>query len=335
VNFYEELGVPPDATPETIRDAYRNAARLLHPDLQTDPDLKESAETRMKRLNHVYAILSHAGQRRRYDLELAGSAPRVTPVIVEVERFDRGRGGTLVWIAATAVCAALILWLGIRESSSSPAVYSGASLAENPAVKAPIPTPAKTAAPVKPAAPQRADELAVLRGQLLAADAGLHKREESKAVPLENLTPAPLAVSQHNQDVLPAASLPRVEAPAVATWSGSWTYAGSGAGDQTQGLLPPEFIIATIREENGRIRGQYHARFKVKDARISPVVNFQFEGAVSGNTARLPWSGDGSAKGEVQLRLISATALEINWSAATLGKTMGLDSGTAILNKKN
>ena len=42
MNFYEELGVPPDAPLAAIRDAYRNVARLLHPDAQTDPVLKES-----------------------------------------------------------------------------------------------------------------------------------------------------------------------------------------------------------------------------------------------------------------------------------------------------
>jgi hypothetical protein len=334
VNFYEELGVPPDATPETIRDAYRNAARLLHPDLQTDPDLKESAETQMKRLNHVYGVLSHGMLRRRYDLELARPAPCVAVVRIEVRHFHRGRGGTLVWVAATAVCALAILWVGTRESSSRPAVYVQAPAPARPQVTA-APVAKVLPIPMSPIPPKRDDELAALRGRVLAAEAGQQKKERPKTVVEENLTPAPLAVSQHSQDILPAATLPRLEALAVATWSGSWSYSETGAGDRKQGLFPPEFIHAVLSEDRGRIRGQYHARFRVKDAGISPDVDFQFEGTASGNAARLPWSGVGGARGEVRLRLISATALEISWSANTLGKTMGLDSGMAVLSKEN
>lgn len=127
MTFYEELGVPPDAPLETIRDAYRNVARLLHPDLQTDPVLKESAEAQMKRINHLYGILSDPVRRRRYDQELAQPVERPVPFYVQAsppaDQFPRGNNGALVWLAATAVCASFIIWLATRESSSSPAVY--------------------------------------------------------------------------------------------------------------------------------------------------------------------------------------------------------------------
>ncbi len=45
----------------------------------------------------------------------------------------------------------------------------------------------------------------------------------------------------------------------------------------------------------------------------------------------LPWSGGDGAKGEVQLKLISETSLEVVWSATQLGRTLGLAAGSAVL----
>jgi curved DNA-binding protein CbpA len=379
VTFYEELGVPADASLETIRDAYRNVARLLHPDVQTDPVLKESAEAQMKRINHLYGILSDPRRRRLYDQELASPAERPAPIFIQAapppDRFDRGNYGTLVWLAATAVCATFVIWLATRESSSSPAVYplpaSGgqASGAQAPAASTSRPSTSRpgtrAAATVPPpaaipekakAVEQRDDELAALRGQLLAANTDRARLEKQMAArdavrrapnPV-NLTPEPLAAPQPAPEIpLPAVLPPVAAAPAPARtepppviapgarWAGSWAYHQARTEMQSKALFPPEFIEAVITEDKGRIRGQYHARFKVADANISPDVDFRFEGKIAGPAGSLSWTGTGGAKGEVQLRLISGTTLEIVWSATQLGKSMGLASGTAVLDRKN
>jgi hypothetical protein len=162
------------------------------------------------------------------------------------------------------------------------------------------------------------------------------KDAERKAANPANLTPAPLVPS----DAPPEISLPAVLAPTApparaAQWSGSWAYHQAHGEKQNKALFPPEYIEAVITEDAGRIRGQYHARFKVGDAGISPDVDFRFEGAVSGPAGRFLWTGTGGARGEVQLRLVSGTNLEIVWSATELGKSMGLASSTALLSRKN
>jgi curved DNA-binding protein len=62
-DYYEVLGVPRDADPDTLRRAYRKLARKYHPDLNSDGD----AEERFKELGEAYEVLSDADKRERYD----------------------------------------------------------------------------------------------------------------------------------------------------------------------------------------------------------------------------------------------------------------------------
>ena len=62
-DYYEVLGVPRDADPDTIRSAYRKLARKYHPDLNSDGD----AEERFKELGEAYEVLSDTDKRARYD----------------------------------------------------------------------------------------------------------------------------------------------------------------------------------------------------------------------------------------------------------------------------
>lgn len=375
MTLYEELGVPPDATPDAIREAYRNAARLLHPDAQTNPVLKESAEVQMKRINHLYEVLSDPQRRRGYDHELARlHEPRET-IVVEAplprHSSHPDNRGTIAWLAATAICAAFVVWLATRESpapvtyphafsQSSAGAIAGASMM-SPLAKAPAGTP-----PDARVERQRADEVVQLRAELAAANedrARLMKlvaameadRRIAPAPQIPRQIPAPqittglappsLTPTAPAEVAIPVAS-PRIEPPAPAARStsaaehqprlaGSWAYHHPQKDKITGALFPPEFIETVISEENGLIRGQYHARFKVGKAKISPDVDFRFEGRISGTSGRFAWFGTGGAKGEVRVRLVSDTALEVVWAASSLGSSMGLASGTAVLDRKN
>lgn len=70
---YEILGVPPGATQDAIRKAYRSLARAHHPDVSGDPGAAE----RFGRIAEAYEVLSDAVRRRAYDRVLReGAAPR-------------------------------------------------------------------------------------------------------------------------------------------------------------------------------------------------------------------------------------------------------------------
>jgi len=63
-SLYEVLGVPPDATPRQIRQAYRLAARRTHPDAGGQAPA-------FARVGVAYRVLGDPESRRRYDRRLA------------------------------------------------------------------------------------------------------------------------------------------------------------------------------------------------------------------------------------------------------------------------
>ncbi|MEZ4430703.1 MAG: J domain-containing protein [Nannocystaceae bacterium] len=63
-DHYAVLGVPPEATPDEIKRAYRRLAMETHPDRHpNDPD----AEDRFRRISAAYAVLSDPAQRARFN----------------------------------------------------------------------------------------------------------------------------------------------------------------------------------------------------------------------------------------------------------------------------
>jgi curved DNA-binding protein CbpA len=83
-NYYELLGVPPDASREEIHSAYRRLARRCHPDLNAAGD----AGARFNELSDAYEVLQDPAQRARYDRSTAVDRP--SPA-AQVTFFSAGR----------------------------------------------------------------------------------------------------------------------------------------------------------------------------------------------------------------------------------------------------
>ena len=64
-DHYLTLGVHPDASPEEIKDAFRNLSKKFHPD--KNPDFTKEANERFKKLEEAHSVLSDPEQRREYD----------------------------------------------------------------------------------------------------------------------------------------------------------------------------------------------------------------------------------------------------------------------------
>jgi curved DNA-binding protein len=108
-DYYDILGVPPTASADVIKSAYRKLARKFHPDVSKEAD----AEDRFKEVNEAYEVLRDAEKREHYDaLRARGYRPgeefRPPPDFGDVDvdfgsegglgdlfeaLFGRGRGG--------------------------------------------------------------------------------------------------------------------------------------------------------------------------------------------------------------------------------------------------
>jgi formylglycine-generating enzyme required for sulfatase activity len=69
MKYYEILDIPPTATDEQIRAAYRILVQLHHPDRlqQVSAAVRQYAEERLKKINEAYQVLGDPERRARYD----------------------------------------------------------------------------------------------------------------------------------------------------------------------------------------------------------------------------------------------------------------------------
>jgi len=63
VDYYEIMGLAPEATAEEIKRTYRKLARKYHPDVSDESD----AEARFKAIGEAYAVLKDSERRAEYD----------------------------------------------------------------------------------------------------------------------------------------------------------------------------------------------------------------------------------------------------------------------------
>ncbi|MEB3288647.1 MAG: J domain-containing protein [Leptolyngbya sp.] len=69
--YYDRLGVKPTASPQQIRQAFRELSKLYHPDTTTLPE--EEATEKFQQLNEAYGVLSSPDRRWTYDKQVGYS----------------------------------------------------------------------------------------------------------------------------------------------------------------------------------------------------------------------------------------------------------------------
>ncbi len=311
MDYYEELGVHRVAEVEEIRRAWRNLARLLHPDQQRDEGLRLLAEKQMKRLNEICAVLTDPVQRLRYDRSLFAAPPR--------PRGGPGRHAR--WALAAALAVMAVAAAALYPRRSAPRTMSPEPAGITAAAVLPTPKPARRRATHRDApAPQRQQEPPP--AEALPAPLG----PPPEFAPNYPDLPLPSALA-------PSAATPSAEEPA-ASIAGEWFYAPQKTSGGNVVLYPAEFIEVFIAETAGALHGRYRARYKVGDRPLSGDVEFSFKGRRQGDPIVLPWSGSGGTSGEVRLKLLGDGTLQVSWQATELGDAMNLASGTAVLARR-
>lgn len=89
-DYYQILGVDPDADDKAIKAAYRRLARKFHPDVSTEPH----AEEKFKELAEAYEVLKDAEKRAQYDMlrQQGGAGPFQPPPGWQPGGFDSAGG---------------------------------------------------------------------------------------------------------------------------------------------------------------------------------------------------------------------------------------------------
>ncbi len=80
-DYYETLGVEPDASACDIKKAYRYKVNILHPDrlAGASESIRSMAEEELKKVNRAYAVLRDPHERSKYRLaRSADSGQRTT-----------------------------------------------------------------------------------------------------------------------------------------------------------------------------------------------------------------------------------------------------------------
>jgi curved DNA-binding protein CbpA len=353
MNYYEELAVAQDASLEEIHHAYRGLARLLHPDNQSDPKLKSTAERQMIRLNEMLAILADPEKRRKYDeslrtnLAVSEAIPPPPPASTSL------LGRQTPWILACCIVAGVGLWYWRSNEFAGPLVdRSPAQLAERPVNSAHTSSSARTPP--------------VSEIQSLSSESRLSKRVPVRLKPSEppdqvsagENSAASELVSRFPKTNQPAAALPDVasktvapplqlspaapEAPAQSqrlagqstepAFGGRWLYALGAHDAQTPGMYPPEFIEFFLSEQHGVLSGKYWGRYRIPDKPISPEVRLRVYGALQKDgIASAKWVSDDGAGGLMRIVLRDSTSMEVTWWTTTFGRETALTSGTAVL----
>lgn len=85
-DYYSILGVPRAATPDQIRDRFRELARTRHPD-RFQGEERARAETEFQALTEAFNVLSSADRRRQHDLESA--RPESATAAADAQRLSR------------------------------------------------------------------------------------------------------------------------------------------------------------------------------------------------------------------------------------------------------
>jgi len=341
MDYYEELGIQPEATIGEIREAYKLAARLVHPDTQRDPRLKNLAECQMKRLSDVMAVLVNPEERARYDAGLARgmrAGRQGLPVPASGRELLQSAMQQWFWVLLVSMTVGTGVWYALAGGADAAA---GASRVES----AQVPERPVAAQGERPAVTKRPGRIARTtdKGK---AEPTARARETLAEEPEANLRRTPpilmtpglasILVRKPEPEAAPAEQNARpaeaVRSGGGPRYAGEWLYAADAREEDHAGAYPARYVELRLRETGGTLVGDYRAVHRMLDKAISPEVTFRVSGeSPQGTTGKLEWESGAGARGELELTLKSSDELRVRWWTTQFGKQEALSSGMAVL----
>jgi hypothetical protein len=114
---------------------------------------------------------------------------------------------------------------------------------------------------------------------------------------------------------------------------GEWVYAPTEPEKKKAGFYPPEYIDLKLFSNDGRLRGQYRARYHVTDKPISPDVEFAL--SPDGEANKFTWQAANGTRGTFKISSIEPNAIRIEWRTTVFGRQAALTAGSATLVKRS
>ncbi len=346
MTYYQELGVSPSARAEDIRKAYRTLSKLLHPDQQTEPEMRRAAEIQMQRLNGMVEVLLDDERRRRYDESLLSPKPRLAlpaPAVSWWSFLEMLRRPSVLALLAT-ITAAIGLTLAVLWFMAGDLMHFGAAQAAPPAVTTvKQPTDSERTLQSAKAVSRRKQTTVTAQPSVatntvpgLHADPTIPTKVELAAVKPTEESELEMPATPASHKVGSATPNPRND-PAPATnpsLDGLWVYAPAANKQEhcSTLLYAPEYIELHVRSAENVVFGEYISRYRVEDKAISPYVKFTFQG--SGNPETFAWKAEDGSRGTVGLKVLSPQTMQVNWRVTEFGSSIGLGAGTAVLVRK-
>lgn len=347
MNYYEEFGLPISASPREIQRAHRILCRLLHPDLQSDGEIRRLAELQMARINGIAATLLNPDQRRKYDETLLPVTlqPHSQPGVAPPPPHSVSLFAFAGIVLSAVVLTVFGIWLVASDfmhwrTSGSSSVSASTTAPPSPRRS----SPARSLAPVPPKRPRLASSTpqvdpppsdplpspAERSGTFGRADEPAPAaRSSSQAVAAHRASAVPRPPAQ------PELLKPEQESPSpkelqASPLAGLWLLPASRK-KSSASRYTPQFIQLSIYARNGMLYGDYSARYEIPDRAISPEVVFAFEGQLTGDSPLLTWTAADGSKGEIELKLLTPESMHVAWQVSEFGSNMGVAGGASVV----
>jgi hypothetical protein len=113
---------------------------------------------------------------------------------------------------------------------------------------------------------------------------------------------------------------------------GEWVYAPTEPEKRKGGFYPPEYIDLRLFRNDGRLHGEYRARYHVTDKPIAPEVEFALSPENEEN--KFTWKAANGTRGTFKISSIDPNVIRIEWRTTVFGHQPALTAGTATLVKR-